>query len=91
MVLGNLLNEIIQKILVAIGVKDQNEGFEDKKESKVGKFFLALLVFVITLLITLFLSRLLWNKFLVPTIAFVNPIKSYLQMFGVLMALQLLK
>lgn len=90
MVLGNLLNEIIQKVLVAVGVKDQKEGFEGKG-NEVGKFLLAVLVFVVTLLITLFLSRLLWNKFLVPTIAFVNPIKSYLQMFGVLMALQLLK
>ena len=88
MVLGNLLNEIIQKVLVAVGVKDQKKVFEGKG-SEVGKFLLAVLVFVVTLLITLFLSRLLWNKFLVPTIAFVNPIKSYLQMFGVLMALQL--
>ena len=69
----------------------KTEEFQNKKQGSVAGLILTIIVLIVVSLVSVFIAKFLWNKFLVPTIGFVNPVKSYFQMLGVLIALQLLK
>ena len=82
-----MISELIKKVLNIFNTKEHFEG----KKADIPKMILSLLILVGLLVASVFVSKFMWNRFLVPTIAFLNPIKSYFQMIGVLFALQLLK
>ena len=86
-----LFGAIFRKVANAVGLdEDKAEEFQNKK-GNVGKLILSIVILIVVSLVSVFVAKFMWNKFLVPTIGFVNPVKSYFQMLGVLIALQLLK
>ncbi len=88
--IGTLTKKLLNSILPSSATKEHFEDGEKKNKFDLKTFLILLLTWVIVMAISLFIIKLLWNKFLVPAIAIVNPIKSYFQMFGLIMLLQLL-
>tara|TARA_A100001015_G_C15020476_1_gene727729 strand:+ start:1202 stop:1597 length:396 start_codon:yes stop_codon:yes gene_type:complete len=66
------------------------------KKSKNGKnkcwtnFVSAFLNWLVVTVITLFIGKFLWNNYLVPAIAIFNPVNSIIQMFAIVILIQLL-